>query len=125
MARFWAGMNLERRKRTTSSPLTICVYHPVVRLCMSAKIMKPARAGLGISASEWKITMDHAQPAISKLKVPDREGKELLASFLSLSDQRLPGRETLNPTHRGAAGSPVDQHWAKPCRGRPFGPSAN
>ena len=49
--------------------------------------MKTAHAGLGISASEWEIAMDHVQRAILKLRVPDSEGKELLALFLNLSDQ--------------------------------------
>jgi hypothetical protein len=34
-----------------------------------------------------KTAMDHVQRAISKLKVTDREGKELHDWFLSLSDK--------------------------------------
>ena len=41
--------------------------------------MKPAHAGLAISATEWKIAMDHIERALAKFKVPERERKELLA----------------------------------------------
>jgi hypothetical protein len=40
-----------------------------------------------ISASEWKISMDHIQRALSKFEVPDSESKELLALVSSLSDE--------------------------------------
>jgi truncated hemoglobin YjbI len=49
--------------------------------------MKPAHAGLQISASEWKISMDHIERALLKFKVPDRERKELLALVSSLADE--------------------------------------
>jgi len=40
--------------------------------------MKTAHAGLRINASEWDMAMDHVQRAISKLKVSETAGKELL-----------------------------------------------
>jgi len=123
MAGFSARMNLEKRKRNGQLILDyLCVASGGPTLYVSlGQDMKTAHEGLGISASDRKIGMDHVQRAISKPKVPDREGEELLASFLSLSDQKSPGRET-PPTHPGAAGSPVDQNWPNPGRGRPFGP---
>ena len=87
MARFVSAMNLERRKRNrqlTVDYLCAASGGPVLYL---GQDMKTAHAGLGISASEWEISMEHVQRAISKTKVPDREGKELLALFLNLSDQ--------------------------------------
>jgi len=87
MARFVSAMNLERRKRNrqlTVDYLCAASGGPALYL---GQDMKTAHAGLAISASEWEIAMDHVQHAILKLKVPDREGKELLALFLNLEDQ--------------------------------------
>lgn len=87
MARFSAGMNLERRKRNRQLTLDyLCAASGGPTLYLGQD-MKTAHAGLEISAGEWKIAIDHVLRAISKLKVPDREGKELLALFLNLSDQ--------------------------------------
>ena len=49
--------------------------------------MKPARAGLSINTSEWKIAMDHIERALAKFTVPEREGKELLAIVEGLSGE--------------------------------------
>jgi hemoglobin len=87
MARFVSAMNLERRKQNrqlTVDYLCAASGGPALYL---GQDMKTAHAGLGISGSEWEIAMDHVQRAILKLKVPDREGKELLALFLNLEDQ--------------------------------------
>jgi len=87
MARFSAGMNLERRKRNrqlTLDYLCAATGGPTLYL---GQDMKTAHAGLEISASEWKIAMDHVQLALAKFKVPDRESKELMAVFSGLADQ--------------------------------------
>ena len=87
MTRFVSAMNLERRKRNrqlTVDYLCAASGGPALYL---GQDMKTAHAGLGISASEWAIAMDHVQRAISKLKVPDSEGRELLALFLNPKDQ--------------------------------------
>jgi hemoglobin len=87
MARFGAGMNLERRKRNRQLTLDyLCAASggPTMYL---GQDMKPAHAGLQISASEWKISMDHIARALLKFKVPDRESKELLALVASLSGE--------------------------------------
>jgi hemoglobin len=87
MARYSAGMNLERRKRNrqlTLDYLCAATGGPTLYL---GEDMKTAHAGLGITASDWKVAMDHIQRSLLKFKVPDRESKELLALVLSLSDQ--------------------------------------
>jgi hemoglobin len=87
MARFVSAMNLERRKRNRQLTVDyLCAMSggPVLYL---GQDMKTAHAGLEISSSEWEIAMDHVQRAISKLKLPDSEGKVLLALFLNLKDQ--------------------------------------
>ena len=87
MARFAGGMNLERRKRNrqlTLDYLAAAAGGPTLYL---GEDMKPAHAGLGISASDWKVSMEHIQRALSKFKVPDRESKELLALVEGLAEQ--------------------------------------
>ena len=87
MARFSAGMNLERRKRNrqlTLDYLCAATGGPTLYL---GQDMKTAHAGLGISASDWKIAMDHIQQALLKFKAPDRESGELLALLSSLSGE--------------------------------------
>jgi len=79
MARFSASMNLDSRKRNRQLTLDFLAAATGGPTLYLGKDMKPSHAGLGISASEWKIAMDHIQRALAKFKVPQRESKELLA----------------------------------------------
>jgi len=79
MARFSASMNLDSRKRNRQLTLDYLAAASGGPTLYLGKDMKPAHAGLGISASDWKIAMDHIGRALAKLKVPERESKELLA----------------------------------------------
>jgi hemoglobin len=79
MARFSAAMNLESRRRNrqlTLDYLCAATGGPAFYL---GKDMKSSHAGLGISASDWKIAMDHVERALKEFKVPERESKELFA----------------------------------------------
>jgi hemoglobin len=87
MARFSAGMNLERRKRNrqlTMDYLSAATGGPTLYL---GQDMKTAHEGLGISASDWQIAMDYIQRAMTKFKLPDKESKELMAVVSSVADQ--------------------------------------
>ena len=85
MARFSGGMNLERRRRNRQLTLDwLCAAAGGPTLYLGDD-MKRAHAGLGISASEWKLAMDHIQRALLRFKVPERESKELLALIEGLS----------------------------------------
>jgi hemoglobin len=91
MARFSAGMNLERRKRNrqlTLDYLCAATGGPTLYL---GQDMKTAHAGLGISANDWNLALDHVRRALAKFNVPDKEGKELLAVISGLSDQIVEG----------------------------------
>ncbi len=79
LARFSASMNLDSRKRNRQLTLDYLAAASGGPTLYLGKDMKPAHAGLGISASDWKIAMDHIERAMAKLKVPERESKELLA----------------------------------------------
>jgi hemoglobin len=79
MARFAAAMNLDSRRRNrqlTLDYLCAATGGPAFYL---GKDMKTSHAGLGISASDWKVAMDHIERALKKLKVPESDGKDLLA----------------------------------------------
>ena len=87
MARFSAGMNLERRKRNRQLSLDyLCAAAGGPRLYIGQD-MKTAHAGLRISASDWQLAMVHVERALVKFKVPDRESRELLALIDVLAEQ--------------------------------------
>jgi len=79
MARFSTSMNLDSRRRNRQLTLDFLAAATGGPTLYLGKDMKPSHAGLGISASEWKIAMDHIERALAKFKVPQRESKELLA----------------------------------------------
>src|SRR5271166_3036843 len=79
MERFGSAMNLERRKRNRQLTLDYLAAASGGPTLYLGQDMKPAHAGLSINANEWNIAMDHIERALAKFKVPDREGKELLA----------------------------------------------
>jgi hemoglobin len=79
MERFGSAMNLERRKRNRQLTLDYLAAASGGPTLYLGQDMKPAHAGLAINATEWKIAMDHIERALAKFKVPEREGKDLLA----------------------------------------------
>jgi hemoglobin len=81
MARFSASMNLDSRKRNRQLTLDYLAAASGGPTLYLGKDMKLAHAGLGISASDWKIALDHLERALAKFEVPQRESKELLAIF--------------------------------------------
>jgi len=46
--------------------------------------MKTVHAGLGITESDWQITVQHLTATMDKFKVPDKERNEILTLFASL-----------------------------------------
>jgi hemoglobin len=79
MARFSSSMNLDSRRRNRQLTLDFLAAASGGPTLYLGKDMKPSHAGLGISASEWKIAMNHIERALVKFKVPERESKELIA----------------------------------------------
>jgi hemoglobin len=79
--RFTASASLDSRKRNRQFTLDYLAAASGGPTIYVGKDMKTAHAGVGISASEWKIAMDHIAGALVKLKVPERESQELLAIF--------------------------------------------
>jgi len=85
MARFAASFESRKRNRQlTLDYLSAACGGPTIYL---GKDMKTSHAGLGISADEWTMAMDHIERALVKLKAPERESKELIAVFSGLADQ--------------------------------------
>lgn len=79
MARFAAAMNLDSRRRNRQLTLDYLCAGTGGPAFYLGKDMKTSHAGLGISASDWKVAMDHIERALKKLKVPESDGKDLLA----------------------------------------------
>jgi hemoglobin len=79
MERYGTSMNLDTRKRNRQLTLDFLAAAAGGPTLYLGKDMKPAHAGLGISGSDWQLALDHIARALNKFKIPDREGKELLA----------------------------------------------
>ena len=43
-------------------------------------------AGLGITESDWQITVKHLMATLDKFKVPDKERNEILTMFAGLKN---------------------------------------
>jgi len=85
MARFTASYESRKRNRQlTLDYLCAATGGPTFYL---GRDMKTAHAGLGISADEWTMSLDHLQRALVKFKVAEPEGRDLVALFSSLRDQ--------------------------------------
>ncbi|HVN27899.1 MAG TPA: hypothetical protein VMT64_05400, partial [Candidatus Binataceae bacterium] len=63
MARYSSSMNLDTRKRNRQLTLDFLAAASGGPTLYLGKDMKPAHAGLGISASDWKVAMDHVARA--------------------------------------------------------------
>ena len=66
--------------------------HVVDQLCEASggpcyyfgRSMKTVHAGLGITDSDWQITVKHLTATMDKFKLPDKERNEILTLFASL-----------------------------------------
>jgi hemoglobin len=79
MERYGTSMNLDTRKRNRQLTLDFLAAASGGPTLYLGKDMKPAHAGLGISASDWKTSMEHIGRALKKFNIPQRESKEFLA----------------------------------------------
>jgi hemoglobin len=79
MGRFGAAMSLDTRKRNRQLTLDFLAAAAGGPTLYLGKDMQPAHAGLGISAGDWKISMEHIERALKKFNIPPRESKEFLA----------------------------------------------
>ena len=84
LSRFLVGMSADSQKRlrqlvvdqlcqATGGP---CIY--------IGRPMKTAHAGLGITESDWQLTVKHLVASLDKFKVPEKEKNEFLALASSL-----------------------------------------
>jgi hemoglobin len=90
MARFGA-MNLDSRRRNRQLTLDFICAATGGTAFYLGKDMKTSHAGLGITASEWQLAMDHVRSALVKFKVPERESKELIALIDGLAPEIVEG----------------------------------
>jgi hemoglobin len=84
LSRFLVGMSADSQKRLRQ--------HVVDQLCQATggpciytgRPMKTAHAGLGITESDWQLTVKHLVASLDKFKVPEKEKNEFLALASSL-----------------------------------------
>ncbi len=84
ITRFFTGASTDSKKRirqlvvdqicaATGGP---CIY--------IGRSMKASHEGLGITESDWQVSVGHLVAALDKFKVPQKEKDELLAAVSSL-----------------------------------------
>ena len=84
MSRFFVGGSADSLRKLRQ--------HVVDQLCEASggpcyyfgRSMKTVHAGLGITESDWQITVKHLTATMDKFKVPDKERNEILTLFASL-----------------------------------------
>ena len=84
MSRFFVGVSADSLRKLRQ--------HVVDQLCEASggpcyyfgRSMKTVHAGLGITESDWQITVKHLTATMDKFKVPDKERNEILTLFASL-----------------------------------------
>ena len=87
MARFGAAMNFDSRRRNRQLTLDYLCAESGGPAFYLGKDMKTGHAGLGISASDWQVSMAHVERAMKKFNVPERESKEFFALISNLKGQ--------------------------------------
>lgn len=84
LARFFVGVSADSLRKLRQ--------HVVDQLCEASggpcnyfgRSMRTAHAGLGITESDWQLTVKHLTATFDKFKVPDKERSELVALLASL-----------------------------------------
>ena len=84
MSRFFVGVSADSLRKLRQ--------HVVDQLCEATggpcyyfgRSMKTVHAGLGITESDWQITVKRLMATLDKFKVPDKERSEILAMFAGL-----------------------------------------
>lgn len=84
MARFFVGVGADSLKKLRQ--------HVVDQLCEATggpcyyfgRTMKTVHTGLGITESDWQLTVKHLMATLDKFNVPASEREEVLALFASL-----------------------------------------
>ena len=84
MSRFFVGVSADSLRKLRQ--------HVVDQLCEATggpcyyfgRTMKTVHAGLGITESDWQLTVKHLTATLDKFKVADKERNEILKLFSSL-----------------------------------------
>jgi len=84
MSRFFVGVSADSLRKLRQ--------HVVDQLCEASggpcyyfgRSMKTVHAGLGVTESDWQITVKHLTATMDKFTVPDKERNEILTLFASL-----------------------------------------
>ena len=84
MSRFFVGVSADSLRKLRQ--------HVVDQLCEATggpcyyigRTMKTTHAGLGITESDWQVTVKHLNATLDRFKTPEKERNEILTLFASL-----------------------------------------
>ena len=84
MSRFFVGVSADSLRKLRQ--------HVVDQLCEATggpctyfgRSMKTVHAGLGITASDWQLTVKHLNATLDKFKVADNERTEIVTMFAGI-----------------------------------------
>jgi hemoglobin len=82
--RFLVGLSADSQKRLRQNVVDQLCQATGGPCIYIGRPMKTAHAGLGITESDWQLTVNHLVASLDKFKVPEKEKNEFLAFASSL-----------------------------------------
>lgn len=82
--RFLVGLSADSQKRLRQNVVDQLCQATGGPCLYIGRSMKTAHAGLGITESDWQLTVNHLVASLDKFKVPEKEKNEFLALASSL-----------------------------------------
>lgn len=82
--RFLVGLSADSQKRLRQNVVDQLCQATGGPCLYIGRPMKTAHAGLGITESDWQLTVNHLVASLDKFKVPEKEKNEFLALASSL-----------------------------------------
>jgi hemoglobin len=79
LGRFLVGLSTDSQKRLRQNVVNQLCEGTGGPCIYTGRTMKSSHAGLGISESDWQLTVNHFVGTLEKFKVPEQEKGELLA----------------------------------------------
>ena len=84
LGRFLVGLGTDSQKRLRQNVVNQLCEGTGGPCIYTGRTMKSSHAGLGITESDWQLTVKHFVATLEKFKVPEKEKGELLAIASSL-----------------------------------------
>jgi hemoglobin len=84
LARFLVGLSADSQKKLRQNVVNQLCEATGGPCIYTGRTMKASHAGLGITESDWQLTVKHLVATLDKFNVPEKEKGELLAIASSL-----------------------------------------